>query len=380
MRIIVFMIASHGVAQPHVWNYWKECGLEDIEIIFRVHSFRRVEHGKVFCERHRIRDERSEKIYMDESTRWGSFRLLYETLMAMWYINNEFRDRPYRLMIVSGTDIPICGIQQWLRENSPILNYVGMQDNMVHSQWMTLDSKIINTIFQRLSFHDKRTRYDKLITMFTLINVFLQDDYYSMIAPDEVWLNFIGFTRREMDAYFSSSHIVLPFYRLLDSPVSPIEWIDFQKEEYIQRTVNTKWFTLKQALLFTSRRRSSQPSILFFRKIMSSVRIPRLFLKRLYQQDETEQDTDTSARDFDVQSQFSDKLLQMLQEQKHAHDKKQSQGRRNRKKQYQSSFSFVPRPATHTPKHTIQKHTQPVSKYLFPIHLSPTDTKPSRTK
>lgn len=372
------MIASHGVTQPHVWNYWKECAPDDIDIVFRVHSFRQIEHGKRFCETHRVRDERSEKVYMDDATRWGSFRLLYETLMAMYHISREFRDRPYILMIVSGTDIPVCGIRQWLMENSPVSNYVGMQDDtMVHSQWMTLGSEIVETIFHRLSFHDERSRRLHIIDMFKIIHEFLKEKKRKGFAPDEVWLNCVGFTRRELDTYFSSSHIVLPFYHLLDSLVSPIQWSDFQKEQYIQNTEYSRWFTLKQALLFTSRTRTSEPSILFFRKVMSSVKIPELFLKRLYQQTVVQKQSDTPIRRFDEQTQFTDEFFQIVNKIKDTHDKKQSHGRRLRKSQYQSSFSFVPQPLPPTPKHSTPTPTPKHTKYSSPTpkHFTPTHTK-----
>lgn len=259
--ILVLFIAHEGITQPDVWKLWKTM-MPLYDVRFHVVCPNDPKYGTDLCMEHQLS--------VMGKTSWGSFSIVYETIKALCKISRLYRtnERWKRTFIVSGYDIPIRNLDTMkFREKDEIVSRRDIGNYFTHSQWMCLTAPFVNYISDRYTDH-----HDLMLELFhdcLLLN--LQNP---SLAPDELWLNFVGWNKK----YFSRQYISLPTFHDNLRPISPIQWKDLRLKQYVNTGDGSGYrINLIQAIY-----RSRESECTFERKISPHVVFPREFLIHLF--------------------------------------------------------------------------------------------------
>lgn len=267
----VIMLAHLGATQPGVWEKWVTQGRKDgTTIRLHVVSPKDPLHNKEFCEKYRLKNANDGgNMYMGQ-TRWGSFSLVWETILAMLHVFHRHKNDMRRLFVVSGFDVPVRSMTSWLQKNTYTGNIVGKSEwNGIeyHSQWWSLTGHMVSKMVSDY--------FNPKLVQKTLIDLFMDTSirFTEHLAPDELWL----FQLYE-PSLFQDGFITLPYFRHKGDE-SPIQWMQANKPVMIHQQKGDVSLTLMQVII-TSRR--SSDTILFFRKVGPNVKFSPSFLDNLY--------------------------------------------------------------------------------------------------
>jgi len=267
--ILIVFLAHEGVTQPGVWRAWQRAMADHFEIRYHIICPDKPHYGKSFCNTFRLTRM--------GPTAWGSFSVVYETIRALCQLRSDYSQEDWkkvsRLFIVSGYDIPIHDLRAFdiTKDDREIIGKIALPSagKFAHLQWMCITPQLVNHLYDR---YHKQDLF--ILKLFHECLGMLKT--YPDLAPDEIWLNFVGVDARR----FSARHILLPFFHDSSRPISPITWKDLHLKEYVQQGPIGLRFNLLQAI-FLSRREE----ICFFRKVHTRVHFPPKLLKMLFDKD-----------------------------------------------------------------------------------------------
>lgn len=286
MSIVILFVAHDGVSQPNIWELFKQRHIdENADIQFRVlaQADNKIKMGSEFVKQYRLQGD-----YCMKPTNWSSFSVVYEILYAFWVIYLELGGNFERIFLISGTDIPIVSLAQWIHDNpSKTANYAGgNKDKSVHSTWMSLTSNLVRDIIfdylhypdtfmdlDNLKIHERKMHRYRILKLFIDCNI---NGYYSRnhvnisLAMDETWLSCLPI-RINLQ---SNGWIVLPLFRGANR-VSPILWEDFETSQLIGQDTS---INLHEYINISRFKRSTIPSLLTARKVSEKAQIPITFI------------------------------------------------------------------------------------------------------